>query len=43
MGRKRFDEMNCGVAQALEALGDCNHFVFLRNHSFRPGNRLASV
>ena len=31
MGRKRFDEMNCGVAQALEALGDWWTLLIIRN------------
>jgi DNA-binding HxlR family transcriptional regulator len=31
MGRKRFDEMNCGVAQALEALGDWWTLLIVRD------------
>jgi DNA-binding HxlR family transcriptional regulator len=31
VGRTRFDEMNCGVAQALEALGDWWTLLIVRN------------
>jgi DNA-binding HxlR family transcriptional regulator len=31
MGRKRFDTMNCGVAQALEALGDWWTLLIVRD------------
>ena len=34
MGRKRFDEMNCGVAQALEALGDWWTLLIVRDAFF---------
>jgi DNA-binding HxlR family transcriptional regulator len=31
VGRRRFDEMNCGIAQALEALGDWWTLLIVRN------------
>jgi DNA-binding HxlR family transcriptional regulator len=31
MGRKRFDEMNCGIAQALEAFGDWWTLLIVRD------------
>lgn len=34
MGRKRFEEMNCGVAQALEALGDWWTLLIVRDAFF---------
>jgi len=34
MGRKRFDDMNCGVAQALEALGDWWTLLIVRDAFF---------
>jgi len=34
MGRKRFNEMNCGIAQALEALGDKWTLLIVRNAFF---------
>ena len=34
MGRKRFDEMNCGVAQALEAFGDWWTLLIVRDAFF---------
>jgi DNA-binding HxlR family transcriptional regulator len=34
MGRKRFDEMNCGIAQALEALGDWWTLLIVRDAFF---------
>jgi DNA-binding HxlR family transcriptional regulator len=34
MRRKRFDEMNCGVAQALEVLGDWWTLLIVRNAFF---------
>jgi DNA-binding HxlR family transcriptional regulator len=34
MGRKRFDGMNCGVAQALEALGDWWTLLIVRDAFF---------
>ncbi len=34
MGRTRFDEMNCGVAQALEALGDWWTLLIVRDAFF---------
>ena len=34
MGRKRFDEMNCGVAQALEVLGDWWTLLIVRDAFF---------
>ena len=34
MGRKRFGEMNCGVAQALEALGDWWTLLIVRDAFF---------
>jgi DNA-binding HxlR family transcriptional regulator len=34
MGRTRFDEMNCGIAQALEALGDWWTLLIVRNAFF---------
>jgi len=34
MGRKRFDKMNCGVAQALEALGDWWTLLIVRDAFF---------
>jgi len=34
MGRKRFDSMNCGVAQALEALGDWWTLLIVRDAFF---------
>jgi DNA-binding HxlR family transcriptional regulator len=34
MGRKRFDAMNCGVAQALEALGDWWTLLIVRDAFF---------
>ena len=34
MGRKRFDEMNCGVAQALEAIGDWWSLLIVRDAFF---------
>ena len=34
MGRKRFDDMNCSVAQALEALGDWWTLLILRDAFF---------
>lgn len=34
MGRKRFDEMNCGVAQALEAIGDWWTLLIVRDAFF---------
>ena len=34
MERKRFDEMNCGIARALEALGDKWTLLIVRNAFF---------
>ncbi len=34
MGRKRFEHMNCGIAQALEALGDWWTLLIVRNAFF---------
>ena len=34
MGRKRFNDMNCGVAQALEALGDWWTLLIVRDAFF---------
>ena len=34
MGRKRFDQMNCGIAQALEAFGDWWTLLIVRNAFF---------
>ncbi len=34
MGRTRFHEMNCGIAQALEALGDWWTLLIVRNAFF---------
>ncbi len=34
MSRKRFDQMNCGIAQALEALGDWWTLLIVRNAFF---------
>ena len=34
MGRKRFGEMNCGIAQALEALGDWWTLLVVRDAFF---------
>ena len=34
MSRKRFDDMNCGVAQALEALGDWWTLLIVRDAFF---------
>jgi DNA-binding HxlR family transcriptional regulator len=34
MGRKRFAEMNCGIAQALEALGDWWTLLIVRDAFF---------
>jgi DNA-binding HxlR family transcriptional regulator len=34
MGRKRFTEMNCGIAQALEALGDWWTLLIVRDAFF---------
>jgi len=34
MGRKRFREMNCGIAQALEALGDWWTLLIVRDAFF---------
>jgi DNA-binding HxlR family transcriptional regulator len=34
MGRTRFDEMNCGIAQALEVLGDWWTLLIVRNAFF---------
>lgn len=34
MGRKRFDEMNCGIAQSLEILGDWWTLLIVRNAFF---------
>lgn len=34
MGRKRFGEMNCGIAQALEALGDWWTLLIVRDAFF---------
>lgn len=34
MGRKRFDDVYCGVAQALEALGDWWTLLIIRNAFF---------
>ena len=34
MGRKRFDEMNCGIGQALEALGDWWTLLIVRDAFF---------
>ncbi|MGE0861609.1 MAG: winged helix-turn-helix transcriptional regulator [Gammaproteobacteria bacterium] len=34
MGRKRFSDMNCGVAQALEALGDWWTLLIVRDAFF---------
>ncbi len=34
MARKRFDEMNCGVAQALEAIGDWWTLLIVRDAFF---------
>ncbi len=34
MGRKRFDDMNCGVAQALDALGDWWTLLIVRDAFF---------
>lgn len=34
MGRKRFDDMNCGIAQALEAIGDWWTLLVIRDAFF---------
>ncbi|HKE11579.1 MAG TPA: helix-turn-helix domain-containing protein, partial [Myxococcota bacterium] len=34
MGRKRFSEMNCGIAQALEVLGDWWTLLIVRDAFF---------
>jgi len=34
MGRKRFDQMNCGIAQALEAVGDWWTLLIVRDAFF---------
>ncbi|MGH0030730.1 MAG: winged helix-turn-helix transcriptional regulator [Myxococcota bacterium] len=34
MGRKRFDDMNCGIAQALEVLGDWWTLLIVRDAFF---------
>ena len=34
MGRKRFDHMNCGIAQALEAFGDWWTLLIIRDAFF---------
>jgi DNA-binding HxlR family transcriptional regulator len=34
MGRKRFDQMNCGIAQALEAFGDWWTLLVVRDAFF---------
>ena len=34
MGRKRFDQMNCGIAQALDALGDWWTLLIVRDAFF---------
>ena len=34
MGRKRFTDMNCGIAQALEALGDWWTLLIVRDAFF---------
>jgi DNA-binding HxlR family transcriptional regulator len=34
MGRKRFDDMNCGVARALEAIGDWWTLLIVRDAFF---------
>src|SRR5262245_49489 len=34
MGRKRFDEMNCGIGQALEVLGDWWTLLIVRDAFF---------
>lgn len=34
MGRKRFEEMNCGIAQALEVLGDWWTLLIVRDAFF---------
>jgi DNA-binding HxlR family transcriptional regulator len=34
VGRKRFDDMNCGIAQALEALGDWWTLLIVRDAFF---------
>jgi DNA-binding HxlR family transcriptional regulator len=34
MGRKRFEQMNCGIAQALEALGDWWTLLIIRDAFF---------
>jgi DNA-binding HxlR family transcriptional regulator len=34
MGRKRFDRMNCGIAQALEAFGDWWSLLIVRDAFF---------
>ena len=34
MGRKRFDEMNCGIAQALDVLGDWWTLLIVRDAFF---------
>ena len=34
MGRKRFDDMNCGIAQALEAFGDWWTLLIVRDAFF---------
>src|SRR4029450_12935857 len=34
MGRKRFDGMNCGIAQALEAIGDWWTLLIVRDAFF---------
>lgn len=34
MGRKRFDQMNCGIAQALEILGDWWTLLIVRDAFF---------
>jgi len=34
MGRKRFDQMNCGIAQALEAFGDWWTLLIIRDAFF---------
>lgn len=40
MGRKRFDEMNCGIAQALEAFGDWWTLLIVRD-AFLGARRFA--
>ena len=34
MGRKRFHDMNCGIAQSLEVLGDWWTLLIVRNAFF---------